>query len=616
MLEGLQENIKKLPDGASLTELKKEIGKMKKLEEDMKNLPVQSAWRNAEILCYNVPPLSGVKRVPDVLPEDGKICDTVSIIAAQGEYEPASFVIFPFCDIAKLDVEIADLKNRDQVLPASQIDRKVVKCWFQSGTGWNSNYQCLSRRILLPELLLNDETLVKLDMETQDNYVRLEFPDKTEYICVSNPEDKLTGDPWKHSFPSKKYPIKDSSSLKPIELKQGEAKQLWLTAHIPEKQMPGIYRGQIVLKGDGRIIGRLELSVRVLPFSLPASRAYYDLSKPYYSAFMTRSRLSGAEEGDLYPTKRSDSQIRAELINLRCHNVDYLFSYNVASPSKPEMYIKLYGMMKEAGMPTRPLFGNVPSAGVERLKTEEQKAKYAQTIKESLDFVEKQLGHRDAYFVGWDESGPAGIQAQRPAWEIIRREGGKIMATVPGAYPEANFNISGDIQDMVIYNGLPTRTVSGKWHALGKLAGFCVNPYTGVENPELNRRNFGIVPYKANFDYCSPYNYYEFGSYLSWNDWGDGFRCFNVVYPSSDGVIDTVHWEAYREAVDDIRYATKLKMLAVKAQQSHDYERKRLADQALWWLEKLDEGKEDLDAVRLEMINYILQLLPEEETIQ
>lgn len=48
---------------------------------------------------------------------------------------------------------------------ASAVDIKIVKTWYQAGTAC---FDCLAdsnRRELVPELLLNDETLVKVDEE-------------------------------------------------------------------------------------------------------------------------------------------------------------------------------------------------------------------------------------------------------------------------------------------------------------------------------------------------------------------------------------------------------------------------------------------------------------------
>jgi len=53
-----------------------------------------------------------------------------------------------------------------------------------------------------------------------------------------------------------------------------------------------------------------------------------------------------------------------------------------------------------------------------------------------------------------------------------------------------------------------------------------------------------------------------------WNDfdskdyfYGIAYRDFVFAYPTSNGVIDTIQWEGWREGVDDTRYLASLKKL-------------------------------------------------------
>jgi hypothetical protein len=97
----------------------------------------------------------------------------------------------------------------------------------------------------------------------------------------------------------------------------------------------------------------------------------------------------------------------------------------------------------------------------------------------------------------------------------------------------------------------------------------------------------------------------------SWNDFIGteyNFRSFNWIYPGIEAPIDTIEWEGYREAIDDVRYATLLKQLANKAIATGKTENIYQGRMALQWLVLLDPKKCDLNAVRMEMISYILKL--------
>ena len=52
---------------------------------------------------WAVPAMSGVQRLPDAIPADGKEGGTVRIVAARGEYEPGSFVVRADEDLGKVE---------------------------------------------------------------------------------------------------------------------------------------------------------------------------------------------------------------------------------------------------------------------------------------------------------------------------------------------------------------------------------------------------------------------------------------------------------------------------------------------------------------------------------
>ena len=139
----------------------------------------------------------------------------------------------------------------------------------------------------------------------------------------------------------------------------------------------------------------------------------------------------------------------------------------------------------------------------------------------------------------------------------------------------------------------------------------------GVENPEIYRRNFGLLLWKANYDGAANFAYQhcskDKGSVWNEFDTPHGRRDHNFTYPTMDGVIDTIAWEGYREAIDDIKYATTLKLAIEKAKKSGDGKIKGIALSAEEYLSRRNLKTVDLDTVRLEIINYILQLTGEKQ---
>jgi hypothetical protein len=87
-------------------------------------------------------------------------------------------------------------------------------------------------------------------------------------------------------------------------------------------------------------------------------------------------------------------------------------------------------------------------------------------------------------------------------------------------------------------------------------------PQVGVESPAIYRVNYGVRAWQAGFDGVMNYAYqHSMGSI--WND-SDHYRFKDHVfaYPTINGVIDTIAWEGFREAVDDVRYISTLVEIA------------------------------------------------------
>ena len=163
-------------------------------------------------------------------------------------------------------------------------------------------------------------------------------------------------------------------------------------------------------------------------------------------------------------------------------------------------------------------------------------------------------------------------------------------------------------EDFSNYGGWVGAESARKWHAVGGKVATYASPHTGPENPDYMRRAHGMVLYKADLDGTCNYHYRQGGSNV-WNEFNKGtFRGFCMTYPTREGVIDTIAWEGFREAIDDVRYATMLRQLAFKAIETGDVDKRYAGKIALQWLALLDEKTVDLNAMRLEMINHILRI--------
>ena len=122
----------------------------------------------------------------------------------------------------------------------------------------------------------------------------------------------------------------------------------------------------------------------------------------------------------------------------------------------------------------------------------------------------------------------------------------------------------------------------------------------GAETPETYRRNYGLPLFAAGYDGAMDYAY-QAGYNNAWNDFDSTtgiYREHVFAYPTTNGVIDTIEWEGYREAVDDMRYLSTLISL----------DRSRTKEEIRTWLSSVLASNQDLSVVREIVIQQILAL--------
>ena len=569
-------------------------------------------------LSYVVPPISGVMILPNSVP--GKIFDEVRIIASPGEYEPGSFVIVPFSDISSLNIESTDLKGKEGNISSANIDIKSVKCWYQTGTAWDgSGIRGRYKKLLVPELLLNDDSLVKVDYQKKDNYLKVVHlrgtpSEKEEYILISDiPKQKVS---WYRSI--EQISVKDSSTFLPVDIPAMANKQFWITVKVPEDAMPGRYTGKINLSTHDKLLGAITLKLRVLPFKLASPKVYYDLNHDficslYYRGYLHPDYLHGTISSHF----KNEEQMRAELKNMFAHGINNPVPYYDVIDKKPQKWEeKVWGpgtnmtlfardlaIRKEVGMTASILLSGVRTSNPQdEASLNALKKKVRKVIK-----IARSYGFTDIYFYGIDEALGKELKSQRLAWKAVHEAGGKVW--VSGTHRN-NFDMMKDLQDLLNSNGdgygSLSQAAADKWHSVGGKITSYSSPQVGAESPEIFRRNYGLYLWKQHYDGMVNYGYQtSFGSV--WNDFDHYYRDHNFTYPTINGVIDTIAFEGNREAIDDIKYGTTLKLLIEKGRESKDKKIRDLSLMANNYLEQLDTGR-DLDAIRLEIIGYILKL--------
>lgn len=524
-------------------------------------------------LVYTPRAITNDRLSPDVFPIPSPLGKELACSGCRGEYEPVCLAVYALEDVKGLTVSASDLKSPASTIPASAVDIRVVKCWYQAGREiWDTKHP-----MYVPELLLKDDNLVRVDTQKKENCLRSTAPDGSQaFLLCSGPTSENLRDV---------RPL-DAPVLQPVDVPARSLKQFWLTVHIPGDAKPGTYQGAVTLRA-GAGVREIPLKVTVHPFDLAHPCLVYSI---YYRATLSRD----GEPTDSSDVK-SEEQYRAEMADLKAHGVFYPTNYQALDD---RLLVRMLQIRQEVGLPGGPFYnlGRGTGSGT----TPAELAALQQDVKRWIEFC-RPFGYDPIYFYGADEATGEQLTAQRAAWKAVQAAGGK---TVVACY-EKTFEAMGGLLNCAVLAGRPNPDQAKKWHSVGSHAFCYAYPQVGNEEPETYRRHFGLELWQAGFDGAMDYAY-QHGFGHVWNDFDDKtYRDHVFAYPTLNGVIDTVQWEGFREGVDDVRYLTTLKALV--EQGKTDPAKRQVAAEAGKWLEAMDVGG-DLDVLRERMVQWILRL--------
>jgi hypothetical protein len=483
------------------------------------------------LAIYIINPITKQKILPDtpvrLFPLAGKSGENrIFVQACRGEFEPASFVMRAGTNMSGMRIASSDLSGPNgSVIPSSAIDVRIVKCWYQAGS---NKYMTKDRKILVPELLLKDDRLVKVDQVTQMNYLKVRISNQEQFIDITTSDSV---------FPDNAE-IHDATSLQPFDVAAKSNKQVWVTFAIPTSAVSGKYIGTITLKSGTILLNIINVELTVLPFDLDKPVMVYGL---YYRGQLRKGAVMAINSED-----KSDAQYAIEMQNMRDHGVLYPTIYQ----STDSMLGQSLAIRESAGLPVDKLYSAAISPNNKYLPL--VIATYKKAMLENGGF-------QDLYIIGLEETPIASLSKKIPLLQAAHNAGVKTF----GACYVGSADILGNILDQPI---LPASMVMpnevAKWHSYGEKVFMYSYPQVGVEDPNIYRERYGIPLLCSGTDGAMNYAYQHSFGHI-WNDFDslpgfENYRDHVFAYPRSDGVIDTVEWEGFREAVDDVRYLTTL----------------------------------------------------------
>ena len=493
----------------------------------------------------------------------------LAVNVTPGDYEPVSFVMKPSVAVTDLNVVASDLTYGTLSIPGSNVDVRTVKAWYQSNINdlFSANYGWY----LTPELLLKNDSIVQVNYATQQQTVWIKNSTYEGTYHIDNTTaasaSKLPVDAQIYDTPA------SSGGIVPFALPANENKQMWLTVHVPTGTQAGVYNGTVTISASTTSTVVMNLSVTVLPYTLPASSKTYGV---YYYGRVAPSGTATPYNLGKYPFYKTTAQYTYDMQDMYNHGVYYpTVSESIASGGTA--LGTALQIRNSTGFPTDKLFMSEENlAYYLRLSQPTTNAQF-NALQSQVLYVKNAAaayGIQNIYSYGWDEPHTtAQVQLSIPALQVMKGNGSKTWASdginhPDSALPEAPYldviNLAG--------NGYGTgynATRLALWKAANpyiKVYSYA-NPQAGVENFELNRNAYGFRLYQSGYDGAIDFNFYdEFGNTI-WNDYDDRngvadgtwtARDHAFAYPTTNGNIPTVQWEGFRQAINDERYAEKL----------------------------------------------------------
>ena len=150
-----------------------------------------SSHPGQSIIPYPWEPTTSIKVLPINYEIPAAPGNSFAISACRDEFEPASFIISSQKDLSGITITVPDLSDgKGNTIPSSALDVRLVKVWYQSSSS-QTDIHSTGGYYLTPELLLKDDSLVKVDYATKKNSLKVSLNGVTQYIDISSPTADL-----------------------------------------------------------------------------------------------------------------------------------------------------------------------------------------------------------------------------------------------------------------------------------------------------------------------------------------------------------------------------------------------------------------------------------------
>lgn len=188
------------------------------------------------------------------LPETCRPGSLIEMVAARGEYEPASFVLETAQPLSGVRVRASELRSATGTISANAIDLRVVAPVLR----YTSDFP-----IVMNWILVHDPNLIEVRNEPQPR------------------SQKADASPVDRAHVKTNYftraPI-DADELQPADVSKRQ--QFWLTVHVPDDAPAGSYRGKLTVSASQQQDREIDLVLTVPSFDLADPEFEYSVYHP------------------------------------------------------------------------------------------------------------------------------------------------------------------------------------------------------------------------------------------------------------------------------------------------------------------------------------------------
>jgi len=416
----------------------------------------------------------------------------VTVDVCPGEFAVSSLGIYAVRALQNLRIASGDLVGPQGAIKAANVDLRVVKRWRQKRPIWTMQPPpcVVMPDYLVPELLLKDDR----------------WGDRNRPRGF-HPQVRLTG-PVVTDLPAK------------------AAKQIWITAHVPDAASPGLYDGALTFEEQDGADATVDLTLNVLPFKLvPPSEIL--------GAYVNTGYRFGRNPA-VYP----DSRYERKLEDLRDHGLNSVAILDGVDREQVQGEWSLQWAHLRRALECRKKHGldrfnmfegfiwaTEGTRSLYRGQTDPDAQALAQWYVQALNRAVREAGFRPLtyYLIDEPHCRANGVEETRRLGRLIQEAGGQTCtaATLP-AYKA----IGPAIDVPIVGLGLDTRRylqnlrdgqTPPRDHPI-----LCYWQFW-EEHPLLNRYLFGCFLWASGLDGAVPYGYQHFGGQ------GDPYNDFDTA---------------------------------------------------------------------------------------